>query len=42
MIRNIIAFLSGVYVAQEFNIPRLSEKAKEIYENIVLKYKKDE
>lgn len=42
MIKNIIAFLSGIYVAQEFNIPRISVKAKEIYENVILKHKKDE
>ena len=41
MIKNIIAFLSGVYVAQEFDLPRISVRAKEIYENIVLKYKKE-
>lgn len=40
MIKNIIAFLSGVYVAQEFKLPHLSVKVTEIYENIVLKYKK--
>jgi len=41
MIKNIIAFLSGVYVAQEYNIPRLSVKLQEVYENIILKYRKD-
>lgn len=42
MIKSVIAFLSGVYVAQEYNIPRISIKAKEIYDNIICKYKKED
>jgi hypothetical protein len=42
MIKTVIAFLSGIYVAQEYNIPRVSVKAKEIYENVISKYKKEE
>ena len=30
MIKNLISFLSGVYVAKEFNLTRLSLKSKAI------------
>jgi hypothetical protein len=41
MIRNIICFISGVYIAQEYEIPRISLKIKQLYEKIDIEYKKD-
>jgi hypothetical protein len=41
MIRNTICFIIGVYIAQEYKIPRISLKMKELYEKIDKEYKKD-